>query len=457
MDPYLTTRSLRKLPIGASITRILKAALLAVEPGQSVKRWMVREKNKLTIAGKIYFLDQYHRVLIVSIGKAAVPMGAACIEVFGSFFSEGILLTKTGYAKNLVDPTRMSGLQILEAGHPLPDERGVRGATSITKLLTSADKDDLVVFLISGGGSALLTSPAVGISLADLQSLTSTLLACGATIHQINSLRKHLDTLKGGGLTRLAAPATMITLVLSDVVSDPLDMIASGPSVPDPTTYKDAVDVLKQYGILDQVPPSILNRLDSGLRGEIPETPKPGEPIFEYAQYVIVGNNRQAAEAAQSQAQKEGFNALILTTSLEGEAREAGRWLSVTAREIATSGKPLSRPACVIAGGETTVTLQGTGLGGRNQELALGTVDGLAGLENVALVTLATDGGDGPTDAAGAVVTGETQMYAKQKGLDAKDYLARNDSYYFFEPLNDLLKTGPTQTNVNDLALLFVY
>lgn len=418
---------------------------------------MSREGNSLSVAGKVYLLDQYRRVLIVGVGKAAVPMGVACAEIIGPKFNEGILLTKAGYEKNLNGLPHMSALHILEAGHPLPDERGVIGATSITKLLASTDKDDLVFFLISGGGSALLTSPAVGISLADLQSLTSTLLACGANIHQINSLRKHIDTLKGGSLARLAAPATMITLVLSDVVGDPLDMIASGPSVPDPTTYRDAVDVLKQYGILNQVPTSILNRLNSGLRGEIPETPKPGEPIFKQAQYVIVGNNQQAAEAAQSQAQKEGFNTSILTTSLVGEAREAGRWLSVIAHEISNSGKPLSRPACAIAGGETTVTLQGAGFGGRNQELALGAVDDLAGLENVVLVTLATDGGDGPTDAAGAVVTGETQIYAKKKGLEAMAYLASNDSYHFFKPLGDLLKTGPTQTNVNDLALLFVY
>ena len=452
----LTTSSIKTLPWGNSIRRVLGAALQAVEPGAAVRRWMARKENTLYLAEYEYPLHRYRRVLLVGVGKAAVPMATAAAEILGAYFSEGILLTKEGYANNLTGPNDLSGLMIMEAGHPIPDERGVKGARYISKLLRGAREDDLVICLVSGGGSALMISPAEGITLADLQAMTSTLLACGATINEINILRKHLDTLKGGGLARLAAPATLVTLILSDVVNDPLDVIASGPCVPDPSTYADAIGVLEKYGISDQVPTPVINYLHCGLRGDILDTPKPGEDLFGRIRNVIVGSNRLAAEAALEQAKTENFHAMLLTTSLQGEASQAGRLLSLIAREIVTSGNPLTRPACIIAGGETTVTIRGNGMGGRNQELALGAVDGLAGLEGAALVTLATDGGDGPTDAAGAVVTGESLDRARSLGLSPDDYLARNDAYHFFDTLGDLLKPGPTQTNVNDLALVFV-
>ena len=436
--------------------RILEAALRAVEPGAAVRCWMSRQDDTLTVAGREYLLHHYRRVLIVGIGKAAVPMGAATAEILGTHFSKGIILTKEGYGKNLTGLKDLSGLIILEAGHPIPDGRGVRGAQLITELLTGAGEDDLVICLISGGGSALMLSPAEGITLADLQALTSILLVCGATINEINILRKHLELLKGGGLTCLTAPATLVTLVLSDVVDDPLDVIASGPTVPDPSTFADAYGVLERHGIADKVPTSVSNRLRRGLCGDIPDTPKPGDSLFKRVHNVIVGSNRLAIEAALEQAQMEGFHALLLTTSLQGEARQAGHMLGAIARKIVASGKPLPRPTCILAGGETVVTIQGKGLGGRNQELALGAVEVLAGLEGVVLVTLATDGGDGPTDAAGAVVTGETQERARRLGLSPADHLARNDAYHFFDPLGDLLKPGPTQTNVNDLTFLFV-
>jgi hydroxypyruvate reductase len=254
----------------------------------------------------------------------------------------------------------------------------------------------------------------------------------------------------------LTAPATLITLVLSDVVGDQLDVIASGPCVPDPSTFEDAYGVLERYGITEEAPKSVVDHLRRGLHCEIPDTPKPGDVLFDKVYNLIVGSNRLAAEAAMKQAQLEGFNSMILTTSLQGEACEVGYQLSDVARAIVASGKPISRPACIIAGGETTVTIHGNGKGGRNQELALGAVEGLAGLAGVVLVTLATDGGDGPTDAAGAVVTGETCDRARNLGLSPSNHLARNDAYHFFEPLGDLLKPGPTQTNVNDLTLLFV-
>jgi hydroxypyruvate reductase len=348
-------------------------------------------------------------------------------------------------------------IRILEAGHPLPDERGVTGSQQIEDLLSGTQPDDLVICLISGGGSALLVSPSPGITLDDMQELTTSLLACGANINEINALRKHLDRVKGGGLAGMAAPAAIATLILSDVVGDPLDVIASGPTVPDPSTYGQAYQILEKYHLLDRVPRSITSRLEEGQRGELPETPKPGDPVFERVQNVIIGSNIQAAGAAVSQAQKEGLHTLLLTTWLQGEARQAGRFLAAVGRQINADNQPVVRPACVVAGGETTVTIKGNGFGGRNQEMALGAVSELAGLPDSALITLATDGGDGPTDAAGAVVTGETQYQAHQMGLSPDDFLVRNDAYNFFEPLGDLLKPGPTHTNVNDLAFLFAW
>ncbi|RPI22412.1 MAG: DUF4147 domain-containing protein, partial [Chloroflexota bacterium] len=324
-------------------------------------------------------------------------------------------------------------------------------------LLQDAGSHDLVLCLISGGGSALMTAPESGIELEDLRSLTSTLLACGANINEINALRKHLDILKGGGLARLATPARVATLILSDVVGDPLDVIASGPTVADKATFKEAYGVLEQYGLEDRTPPAIISRLKKGLRGEIAETPKEGDRIFSCVQNLIVGSNLQAAQAALSAAETEGFHTLLLTTYLQGEARQAGRVLAALARQIGPNGPSITRPACLISGGETTVTVTGNGLGGRNQEVALGAVKDLDGLRNIALVSLATDGGDGPTDAAGAVVTGETMHRARALGLKPKEYLARNDSYHFFDALGDLLRPGPTQTNVNDLTFVFAF
>ncbi len=309
--------------------------------------------------------------------------------------------------------------------------------------------------LISGGGSALFTLPVEGVSLDDLTALTRLLLASGAEIQEINTLRKHLDRVKGGQLTRLLAPARVASLILSDVVGDPLDAIASGPTVPDPSTYAQANAVLEKYDLMDRVPASIRSHLERGQRGQLPETPKPGDPIFERTANQIIGSNRLAARAAAEQARREGLSADILTTSMTGEARLEGLKFARRGALLAAGETP--RPACLISGGETTVTLQGDGLGGRNQEFVLAAVTEIGGLDQIALVSLATDGGDGPTDAAGAVASGETLLRARQLGLDPDDFLARNDSYHFFEPLGDLLKPGPTQTNVNDLAFFFAF
>jgi len=439
---------------GESIRRVLSAALQAVDPQAAVMRSLRREANRLVIGGQAYDLNTFHRVLVVGAGKAGAPMAQAVANLLGDRLSGGLVIVKDGYTGGL---QAVGSIELAEASHPLPDERGVAATQRLVELLRDARAGDLVVCVISGGGSALMVAPAPGISLADLQTLTSALLACGATIDEINALRKHLDVVKGGGLARLAAPASLLTLILSDVVGDALDVIASGPTVPDHSTFAQAWQSLERYALSGQVPATVTGHLQRGLRGELPETPKTGDPVFASVQNVIIGNNLQAAQAALAQARQAGFNTLLLTSHLQGEARQAGQFLAAIARQVAASGEPVGRPACIIAGGETTVTLRGKGKGGRNQELALGAVKGLAGLQDIVLVSLATDGGDGPTDAAGAVVTGQTLERARQAGLDPDPFLANNDSYRFFAALGELLRPGPTQTNVNDLAVIFAF
>jgi glycerate 2-kinase len=457
MNPErLLTATLRELPHGAAVTRILAAAIAAVEPGAAVHRFLRREGETLVAGDVAYDLRAFDRVWIIGAGKAGAPMAVAAAGIVGERLTGGIVIVKEGHLTADHVAALQPQVELLEAGHPLPDARGVAAGERIATLLTQLGERDLVLALISGGGSALLTRPAPGISLDDMQKLTGVLLACGASINEINTLRRHLDTLKGGGLARLAAPATVITLVLSDVVGDPLDVIASGPTVADPTTFANALNVLERYNVLDQTPVAIRRRLESGVRGEIAETPKPGDPALARVGNLIIGSNRLAAEAALAAAQREGFNALILTTFLQGEARVVGRVLAAIAREIADNNRPIGRPACVIAGGETTVTLRGDGRGGRNQELALAAVADLAAAPGALLVALATDGGDGPTDAAGAVVSATTYQRARDLGLDVAAALARNDSYPFFDALGDLLRPGSTHTNVNDLALVVV-
>lgn len=451
MDPSsLLTFSLRAIPEGKQIASILTAALEAVDPAAAVLSWMQRQDSLLTVAGREYDLNTCRQVLLVGAGKAGTPMAHAAAQILGPYLSAGLVIVKEGYGGAPVPD-----VTIVEAGHPVPDRRGFDATRRLRALLADTTAEDLVICLISGGGSALLTQPAENVTLHDLQELTRALLASGANIREINTLRKHLDEVKGGGLARWAAPAQVITLILSDVVGDPLDVIASGPTAPDPSTFFDAVALLEGYGLQDKAPPAVRRRLSAGCAGQIEETPKPADPLFETVQNIIVGSNYLAAQAAVSTATSAGFHAQLLTTFLEGEAQQAGLFLAALLRQIVTSNQPLKRPACLVVGGETTVTLRGGGLGGRNQELALSAVPSLAALPGVVLAALATDGGDGPTDAAGAVVTGSTLARAQSAGLDPLDFLRRNDAYHFFAPLEDLFLPGPTQTNVNDLTFLF--
>jgi hydroxypyruvate reductase len=447
---HFLTRSLRTSPHGPRVARILSAAIHAVEPGAAVRRFLRREGETLFVDGRPY--REFDRGWLVGAGKASVPMAEAVVDLVGERLAGGVVITKIGQAGGA---TRIGPVELREAGHPLPTQAGVAGGERIATLLSGAGENDLVLVVLSGGGSALLTLPVI--SLDDLRTLTDQLLACGATINEINTLRKHLDTLKGGGLARMS-PAPVAALILSDVVGNPLDIIASGPTVPDPGPFADAEEILKKYGLWGKVPGAVRGRLEDGGTGLFPENLKAGDPVFDRVQNVLVGSNERAAEAARAQAEREGFRAEVVTTGMVGEAREMGDW-------ILEIGYSKERPACLIFGGETTVTLTDVGRianppygkGGRNQEMALAGVRRMADMPNALFVTLATDGGDGPTDAAGAVVTPETLPRAASLGLNPDDFLARHAAYHFFEPLGDLLKPGPTQTNVNDLAFLFLF
>jgi glycerate 2-kinase len=447
----LLTASLRAAPWGATVAEVLGAAMAAAEPGAALRRYLRREGDRLLIDGQPYDFAATQQVFLVSVGKAAEAMARAAAELLAGRMTAGVVVLKDPPAAPI------AGCTIIQAGHPIPDAQSVAAGQQVADLLAQAGPHDLVLALISGGGSALLSLPAPGLSLADLQALTGALLACGATINEINCLRKHLDLIKGGGLARMAAPAALATMILSDVVGSPLDVIASGPTVADPSSFAEAWAIVTRYGLEAAIPAAVRARLAQGLAGQLAETPKPGDPLFARVQNLLVGSNQQAAAAALAAARERGLNGLLLTSYAQGEARVVGGLLAAIAREIAASGQPLARPACIIVGGETTVTLRGAGKGGRNQELALAAVAELAGLADVALVALATDGGDGPTDAAGAVATGASLARAQAQGLDPAAALANNDAYPFFHALGDLLLPGPSGTNVNDLAFIFAF
>jgi glycerate 2-kinase len=433
------------------ILPILSASLQAVDPIAAVKRHMSLDGDLLRIGERTYDLSQYRNIYVIGGGKASGAMAKAVEEVLGRHLTGGVINTKYGYLSD----TKV--VKINEAGHPIPDAEGMAGAAQMLNLATKASKGDLVICLISGGGSALMTMPVEGITLQDMEALTGALLRCGATINEINTIRKHLSQIKGGNLSRAAYPAQVVSLILSDVVGNPLDVIASGPTAPDSSTFAQAYGILDRYQLLDQLPLSITQHLRKGKEKQVPETPKKDDPLFANTYNLIIASNEIAADAAMEAAVTAGFHTILLSTYVEGEAREVARVFSAIAKEILYYSRPVPRPACIIAGGETTVTIRGEGLGGRNQELALAAAIQLEGLDEAMVVALATDGTDGPTDAAGAIADGSTMRRARAKKMLARDYLANNDSYHFFEQLGDLLITGPTNTNVNDLTFVFVF
>jgi glycerate 2-kinase len=430
---------------------VLLAALEAAGPIKAIKRQVSLSDETLRIGLRTYDLGCYRNIYVIGGGKAGGSMAQAIEDILGERVTAGLVNVKYGYG------AETEIVRLNEAGHPIPDAAGMAGTKQMAELARQATDEDLVLCLISGGGSALMTLPSEGITLADTKSLTDAFLRCGATINEINAVRKHLSQIKGGNLARLAYPAEIVSLILSDVVGSPLDVIASGPTVPDTTTFADAYGVIEKYDLLEELPRPIVERLRRGKEGLIPETPKESDESFTRTYNLIIASNEVAAEAATTKAKELGFHTLLLSTFVEGEAREVARVFAAIAKEILHSGCPVPRPACLVAGGETTVTVCGSGLGGRNQEMALSAALEIAGLEDVMIIPLATDGTDGPTDAAGAIADGSTVRRAQEAGLSATQYLANNDSYHFFQQLGDLLITGPTNTNVNDLTFTFVF
>lgn len=434
---------------------IFVSSLKAVDPYQAVKRFVRVEDDRLTLGmeGQSSIkldLVKYDRISLVGGGKATAPMARAIEELLGSMIGKGMINVKYGFTEELAIT------EIIEAGHPLPDQKGVEGTRKIIDFLLKAGEKDLIFSLISGGGSALLPQPAGDITLEEKQELTRSLLECGASIDEINAVRKHISSSKGGQMARVSFPATVVNLMLSDVVADKMDVIASGPFVPDRSTFKEVWDILEKYGLKD-IPGTIQGHLKAGLEGRIPETPKTNDPIFDPVLNLIVGSNIIALEAARDKAEKMGYQTLILSSMVEGETREVARVHAAIAKEILKTGRPISSPACIISGGETTVTIHGKGLGGRNQEFCLAAALDLVELPSrVVILSGGTDGNDGPTDAAGAMVDPYTVRRGKELGMKAIDFLTNNDAYNFFKKTNELLITGPTNTNVMDVRVVLV-
>jgi glycerate 2-kinase len=440
----------RREDLQRDLHAIFQAALKAVDPGEAIRTHVRREGDHLHVADRTYDLRQYEAAYVIGVGKAGAAMALAVEALVGDRLRGGHVIVKYGHG----GPVKHITLH--EAGHPIPDEAGVRATRTLIDFVKDRGSRDLLICLISGGGSALSPAPVDGITLAEKQEVTRQLLACGATIHEINALRKHISQIKGGQLTRLAAPATLITLVLSDVVGDALDVIASGPTVPDTSTFADSLEILDKYRLLDHVPEAVRRHLEAGRAGEIPETPKPGDAVFAYTQTVLIGRNLQALEAASRQATDLGYQPLILSSVIEGETREVAKVHAGIAKEVLASGHPLAPPACILSGGETTVTLRGQGKGGRSQEFALTMALEIRGIPGIAVLSGGTDGTDGPTDAAGASADWTTCERAERLGLQPRLALERNDAYPFFADLGDLLITGPTQTNVMDVRIMLI-
>lgn len=426
---------------------IFFAGVKSADPFAAVTKAVQRRNNRLHVEKRTYDLSAFDNISIAGCGKAAARMALALQTLLADRLSRGIVIVKYGHQLAL------EKIQVLEAGHPIPDQSGLDGAHQVIELARSSGERDLLFLLLSGGGSALLPCPAEGLTLADKQRTTGILLKSGAAIQEINAVRKHISRIKGGRLAQLAAPSQMISLILSDVVNDSLEAIASGPTVADPSTYGDCLRIIEHYNLRRQIPAAVLELLERGARGEIEETPKAADPVFQRVHNVIVGSNRLALAAARERAEGLGYDASIASNSIEGESRTVAKSHAEHIKQIVGTKKPLARPACFISGGETTVTVRGDGLGGRNQEFALAAAIEIDGLDDVVVLSADSDGTDGPTDAAGGIVDGATITRAKAKDLDATMFLARNDAYHFLRATGDLFVTGPTLTNVMDLQI----
>ena len=416
---------------------IWRAALAAGDVAPLVSRALRRDGERILVGDRVCA----PRVRVYGCGKASGAMALAAESVLEDRITDGLVVVKDGYTA----PTRR--IRLAEAGHPVPDARGEAAALAMVERVKAAGADELVLFLVSGGGSALTPAPAPPVTLAEKQETTRLLLGAGATINELNAVRKHLSLLKGGQFARAAAPATVVSLILSDVVGDPLDVIASGPTAPDRSTFAEALAVLERKGVAARVPAAVRERLTAGAAGSIEETPKPGDRLFERVSNLVIGNNALVVDAAAAEARRLGYRAELLTRSLEGEARQVARQLVARARALPSG-------TCLIAGGETTVTVQGRGRGGRCQELALAAAIDLRAEDALLVLAAGTDGTDGPTDAAGAIVDESTVARGERAGRPARAALDDNDAYTFLSAAGDLVRSGPTNTNLLDLYLV---
>jgi hydroxypyruvate reductase len=430
---------------------IFKHVLSTLDSESLVKKKVSISGSTLLVDQREYNLKDYEHIYVIGGGKACAPMAKTVEEILGDRLEEGIVVVKYGHSLPL------KKISIIEASHPIPDTNGLEGTSEILRLLSRTGEKDLVICLISGGGSALLVQPHKEVTLQDIQTTSNELLACGATIDEINAVRKHLSIIKGGHLAHASYPSTLITLILSDVIGDPLDIIASGPTVPDESTFDDACKVIRKYSLEDKIPDSVCKLLKKGQSGEARENPKQGDKVFANTQNVIIGSNKIALEAAKEKAADLGYNTIILSSMVQGESKEAAIFFSAIAKEVCHTGTPLSKPACIIAGGETTVTIKGNGKGGRNQEFALSAAMEIEGYDGIVILSAGTDGTDGPTDATGAIVDSNTCKDAREKFcLKSEDFLSKNDSYNFFNKTGEHIITGPTLTNVMDIMISLI-
>jgi glycerate 2-kinase len=443
-----------RFPFMDSIQNILEASLEGVNPSSIIKNALQLKKGILFVRKNQYPLSSYERIILIGLGKAAQAMVNGAKQILSGHKLTGLVITKNDNLK--INQRLLPEIKTMVGNHPIPGEKSILAAEELIQFAKNVIDKDLVLCMISGGGSALVTKPADDILLEDIQKLTSQLLRCGADIKEINTIRKHLDEIKGGGLARTLYPAQIITLILSDVIGDNLSMIASGPTTADETTFGDAINIINKYELSGLISKKIISHLKAGLEGKKEETLNKTDPIIKKIQTEIIGNNRVAALAAKKKAEEEGFSSQILTDQMIGDTSEVGKGLGQIIKDIQNRKTQSKQPICLIAGGESTVKIRGNGLGGRNQEVALVCAMEIDGLENVCVATLATDGEDGPTDAAGAIVTGHTISSARSKGLNPGNYLKNNDSYHFFEKNGGMIRTGVTGTNVNDLNFIFM-
>ncbi|MDR2695145.1 MAG: DUF4147 domain-containing protein [Deltaproteobacteria bacterium] len=434
----------------AELRAILDAALAAVAPDGALARH-VRVGGDHLLVGDARYALAAHRLLVVGAGKGAAPMAAALEELLGEHIAQGLIVVKEGHGLPL---TR---IRLAEAGHPMPDERGERATHEMLHMAHNAREGDLVICLLTGGASALTPAMAPGITLDDMRRTTELLLECGAAIHEINALRKHLSVYTGGRLAAAAAPASVLSLIVSDVVGDNLDVIGSGPTAPDDSTFARCLEIAERFGIRDRLPPAVLLRLADGAAGVISETPKANDPLFARVRNELIATNRQALDAAAEAAAKLGYAPRILTSSLHGDCRTRARELTGQACLAADRLTPGDTPLCLLFGGETTLNVRGTGLGGRNQEKAVIAAQCLRGRRGIAALFADTDGTDGPTDAAGGFASGSTLDEAVRLGLDPQSYLDNNDCYAFLQRCGHLLMTGPTRTNVMGMGIFLVH